>query len=307
MGMTRLRLATRGSALALTQSGMVAEALRQTWPDLDVELVVLLTSGDERDGRDPRRPDTDKSRFVKEIDEALLRGDADLAVHSAKDLPGQLAEGLAIVAVPERADARDALCGAAGIDRLLPGATVGTASLRRRAQLLAARPDLRVVDLRGNVDTRLCRLREGRFDAIVLAAAGLARLGMPAGMPISPDVIVPAPGQGCLAITVRAGDSHATALAEPLDHTPSHRQLLAERTVARRLGADCQTPFGVHARPANYGSLKLAAFAGPADGGPAMRASLMGSALAPEKLGIALADRLLAMGADRLFSGEEAA
>jgi hydroxymethylbilane synthase len=306
MGMTELRVATRGSTLALTQSRMVVETLRRTWPGLDVELVVLHTSGDERNGHEARSPDSDKSRFVKEIEEALLCGDADLAVHSAKDLPGQLPPGLAIAAVPERADPRDALCGAAGIEDLPPGALVGTASLRRRAQLRAARPDLRVLDLRGNVDTRLRRLSEGRFHAIVLAAAGLARLGLPAGAPISPDVIVPAPGQGCIALEVRVGDRRATALAEPLDHAPSHRQLVAERTVARRLRADCQSPLGVHAQQASRSSLKLAAFAGPADGGPAMRACLLGSARAPEKLGIALADRLLAMGAGRFFSTEAA-
>ena len=230
--MRRLRVATRGSALARAQSGMIADALRAAWPGVEVDLIVVRTG--------VRSPD-DKSRFVKEIEDALLAGEADLAVHSAKDLPGQIPDGLAIVAVPERADPRDALCGADALDGLPQGAAVGTASLRRRAQLLAARPDLRVSELHGNVDTRLRRLREGHWDAIVLAAAGLARLGLGDGVPLAPELMVPAPGQGCLALEARIDDERVRVLAQALDHPDSHRQLLAERAVARRLDAGCQT------------------------------------------------------------------
>ena len=162
-----IRLGTRGSALALAQARWVAERLKD-----EVELVPITTSGDKPQpsrGSDPLEGLTDKSRFVKEIEEALLAGDVDLAVHSAKDVPSELPEGLAIVGVPERADPRDALCGAGSLDELPEGAAVGTASLRRRAALLALRPDLKVRELRGNVDTRLTRLAEGHFDAIVLA------------------------------------------------------------------------------------------------------------------------------------------
>ena len=181
-----VRLGTRGSALALAQAKAVAERLPE------VDLVPITTSGD-------RGSQADKSRFVKEIEEALLAGDIDLAVHSAKDVPGELPAGLSIVGVPERADPLDALCGAASLDELPDGAAVGTASLRRRAQLLAARPDLDVRELRGNVDTRLRRLADGDFDAIVLARAGLERLGRAdEGSPLAE--LVPAPGQGCLAL-----------------------------------------------------------------------------------------------------------
>src|SRR5215212_2459944 len=166
---------------------MVAEMLG------GAELVEITTSGDRV------RAAGDKSRFVKEIEEALLAGEVDLAVHSAKDVPGALPEGLEIAAVPTRADPRDVLCGAASVDALPAGARIGTASIRRQSQLLALRDDIEIVELRGNVDTRLRRLEEGGYDAIVLAAAGLSRLGRPdEGVPIPVDVMTPAPGQGCL-------------------------------------------------------------------------------------------------------------
>jgi hydroxymethylbilane synthase len=165
-----LRLGTRGSALALAQARWVAEHLVG-----DVELVPIRTGGDERRG--PAPESSDKTRFVKEIEEALLAGQIDLAVHSAKDVPGELPDGLGIVGVPTRADARDALCGAGSLAELAEGAVVGTASVRRRSALLALRPDLRIQELRGNVDTRLRRLAEGSYDALVLACAGLQRLG----------------------------------------------------------------------------------------------------------------------------------
>jgi hydroxymethylbilane synthase len=297
--MSRLRIATRGSALALAQSGMVAAALRAAWPELDVELIVIRAGA--------RASAQDKSRFVKDIEDVLLAGDADLAVHSAKDLPGDIPHGLAIVAVPERADPRDMLCGAASLDGLARRATVGTASLRRRAQLLAVRRDLQVPDLRGNVDTRLRRLREGAFDAIVLAAAGLSRLDVQVGVPLAADLMVPAPGQGCLALEARVGDERVHTLARALDDEPSRRQLLAERTVARRLGADCQTALGAHARPTAEDALRLTAFVGLPDGTCAIRAALTGSARAPEALGTAVADILLAKGAGRVLSGQAAA
>ncbi len=181
-----LRLATRTSALALAQARLVAGMIEAVEPGVAVELVPVRTSGDERPPRAaPEAPVVagpgDKSRFVKEIEEMLLAGAADLAVHSAKDVPGELPDGLAIVGVPARADPRDALCGASSIATLPAGARVGTSSLRRQAQLLAAREDLEVRELRGNVDTRLRRLGEGDYDAVVLALAGLERLGLQTG------------------------------------------------------------------------------------------------------------------------------
>ena len=157
----------------------------------------------------------DKSRWVKELEEALLDGRADLAVHSAKDVPGELPDGLSIVGVPERADARDAVCGAAGVAAIPEGAVVGTSSLRRRSQLLALRPDLVVEDMRGNVDTRLRKLREREYDAIVLARAGLDRLGVDEGEPVDVALMTPAPGQGCLALEARSGDERDRGARRP--------------------------------------------------------------------------------------------
>ena len=221
-----IRLGTRGSALALAQARWVAERLPG-----EVELVPITTSGDAHQ--------PDKSRFVKEIEEALLAGEVDLAVHSAKDVPSELPDGLAIVGVPERADARDALCGAASLDELAEGAAVGTASLRRRAALLARRPDLDVRELRGNVDTRLRRLEEGHFDAIVLACAGLERLGRSdAGTPIDAEHVVPAPGQGCLVLEARAGHDDVAGAGA---HRP-RRPHLPDGRARARAGARRELP-----------------------------------------------------------------
>ena len=182
-----------------------------------------------------------------------MRGELDLAVHSAKDVPGELPAGLAIVGVPERADPHDALCGAGSLDELGAGAVVGTASVRRQAQLLALRPDLEVRELRGNVDTRLRRLADGDFDAIVLARAGLERLGRAAeGEPL--PALVPAPGQGCLALEARAGDSRAAAAAAALTDRRALIALTAERALVTALGATCHTPIGAHAEQRDGGT-----------------------------------------------------
>ena len=222
-----LRIGTRGSALALAQSGLVLAALEEL--GAAGELVPITTSGDRGAVAE------DKSRFVKEIEEALLAGEIDLAVHSAKDLPGVMPEGLALVGVPQRADPRDALCGADSLDTLNEGARVGTSSLRRRAQLLAARPDLNVAELRGNVDTRLRKLADGDYDAIVLAAAGLARLDRSdEGNPIG---LTPAAGQGCLALEARANDEEIAELAALMTHRDSLICLTAGRALVAGLDA----------------------------------------------------------------------
>jgi hydroxymethylbilane synthase len=267
-----------------------------------VELVPIRTAGDERaGGRAGPRPAEDKSRFVKEIEDALLRGEVDLAVHSAKDVPSELPDGLRIVGVPERADARDALCGADSIDALAEGAVVGTSSLRRRAQLLARRPDLRVEDVRGNVDTRLRRLAEGRYDALVLAAAGLARLGRDDGVPIPPDAMTPAGGQGCLALEARADDERAGERAAAITHRGSLERLTAERALVAALDASCRTPLAAHAERAGD-DLVLSSFVGLPDGSTWIRDSVTGSAAEPAALGRAAADRLLAAGAADLLA-----
>jgi len=267
----------------------------------DVELVPIATSGDE--GRAAGAPG-DKSRFVKEIEDALLRKEIDVAVHSAKDVPSALPPGLRIVGVPERADPRDALCGAGALEELPEGAVVGTSSLRRRAQLLARRPDLRVEDLRGNVDTRLRRLSEGRYDALVLAAAGLARLGRRDGVPIAAEDVVPAGGQGCLALEGRMGDERAAELGSAITHAPSVERLMAERALVAALDASCRTPLAAHAEHSD-GELVLSAFVGLPDGSVWIRDALTGPASDPGALGRAVAERLLAAGADDVLREAE--
>ena len=296
-----MRLATRGSALALTQARLVARLLEQAQPGLRVELLTVHTSGDER----PGAPD-DKSRWVREIEQALLDGAAELAVHSAKDVPGELPEGLAIVGVPARGDARDALCGARSLEQLPSGALVGTSSLRRRAQLLAARADLRVEDLRGNVDTRLRRLGEGRYAAVVLAKAGLARLGRADGAPLDPGSMTPAPGQGCLALEARSDNRPAVELAQRVQDAPAALCLAAERSLVTALGATCRTPMGAYAELAEEG-LRLSAFVGRPDGSEWIRDVLEGDPDEPTALGLALAERLRLAGAGPMLTAAETA
>jgi hydroxymethylbilane synthase len=288
-----IRLGTRGSALALAQARSVAERLPG-----EVTLVEITTSGD-RGSRD------DKSRFVKEIEEALLAGEVDLAVHSAKDVPGQLPEGLSIVGVPERADPLDALCGAGSLDSLREGAVVGTSSVRRRAQLLALRPDLSVRELRGNVDTRLRRLAEGGFEAIVLARAGLIRLGRgEEGAALGE--LVPAPGQGCLVLEARSGDEAAWEAAGALTDGDALAALTAERAVVTALEATCNTPIGAWARRAGGApTLHLTAFVGLPDGSHWIRDDFAGDAGDPAALGREVALRLEAAGARELLAEAE--
>jgi hydroxymethylbilane synthase len=300
----KLRLGTRGSALALAQAELVASALAAA--GLEVETVPITTSGDERPGGAAAAPD-DKSRFVKEIEDALLREEVDLAVHSAKDVPSELPDGLSIVGVPERADPRDALCGAATLAELSEGAAVGTSSLRRRAQLLAARPDLELRELRGNVDTRLKRLADGDFEAVVLAAAGLARLGRGGeGVPQSEQELIPAPGQGCLALEARSGDDAVAEAAATLTDRGALVELTTERALVDALEASCRTPVGARARVAD-GGLRLSAFVGLPDGSAWVRDSFDGDPAHPGALGAAVAERLLAAGAGELLAAAEAA
>ncbi|HEV2875117.1 MAG TPA: hydroxymethylbilane synthase [Thermoleophilaceae bacterium] len=286
-----IRLGTRASALALAQARSVAERLPG-----EVELVTITTSGD-RSSRE------DKSRFVKEIEEALLAGDVDLAVHSAKDVPGELPDGLSIVGVPPRAEALDALCGAESLASLDDGAAIGTSSIRRRAQLLALRADLEVRELRGNVDTRLRRLAEGGFDAIVLARAGLVRLGRGDEGKALPE-LVPAPGQGCLVLEARSGDQAAREAAATLTDGDSLTALTAERALVAALEATCNTPIGAHAR-GEGAQLRLAAFVGLPDGSHWIRDELDGAAADPAALGREVARRLEAAGARELLAEAE--
>ncbi len=305
-----IRLGTRGSALALAQANWVAERL----PD-EVEIVPIRTSGDQpsEKGQTLLGGFADKSRFVKEIEDALLRGDVDLAVHSAKDVPTDFPAGLLLSAVPGRVDPRDAICGASSIEDLTEGAVVGTSSLRRRALLLATRPDLDVRDLRGNVDTRLRRLAEGDFDAIVLAQAGLDRLGRGGeGRPLDPAGFVPAAGQGCLAVQTRDADDVANRAVSDLpgmtgvSENTDGKCLIEERHVVRLLEATCNTPIGVHATAVSERSIKMTAFVGLPDGSRWIRDQLeLPFAEAVGAIGGQVAERLRAAGAEELLAEAE--
>jgi len=240
---------------------------------------------------------------VKELEEALLDGRADLAVHSAKDVPGELPAGLSIVGVPERADPRDAICGAAGVAAIPEGAVVGTSSLRRRSQLLAVRPDLVVEDMRGNVDTRLKKLRERQYDAIVLARAGLDRLGVDEGEPVDAETLTPAPGQGCIALEARSDDDAVRQLANAITDRRALVELTAERAAVTALDATCHTPVGAHAQ-LDGDALTLDGYAGLPDGSAWIRDRVEGDAGGPSALGRELADRMLAAGAAALLGGQ---
>jgi hydroxymethylbilane synthase len=253
--LTALRIGTRGSLLALTQARTVAAALGE-----ETELVTITTAGDVDRARG------DKSRWTAALEAALLAGEIDLAVHSAKDVPGELGAGTEIVAAPRRADPLDVLVGERDLDSVRVGARVGTSALRRRSQLLAARPDLEIVELRGNVDTRLRKRSAGEVDVLVLAAAGLDRLGRRAEAGGSPtgEVFVPAAGQGTIAVQARTG-TPAAAAAAAVNHDRTLACLTAERAAVRELEASCHAPVGIHAQVVTNG-LRLRGFAGLPDG-----------------------------------------
>ena len=297
-----IRLGTRGSALALAQAEAVAEALG----DIGVAgapVVAIKTSGVHQTGGD-------KARFVREIERALLDREVDLGVHSAKDLPSELPEGLEIAGVPAPETAADAYVGGAGtLEELPEGARIGTSSLRRRAQLLALRPDLEVVELHGNVDTRLQRLQAGDFDGLVLAAAGLRRLGRKAevAFEFDPDQLTPAPGQGVLALEVRAEDSTTCTAAETLTDRDALARLTAERAVVASLEASCNTPLAAFAT-IDDGRMRVRGFCGLPDGSEWLRDELEDDASDPEGIGRALAERMSASGAGEILRrAEEAA
>lgn len=254
----------------------------------------------------------DKARFVRGVEQALLRGEAEIGVHSAKDLPAELTEGLMLAAVPPREDPRDAWIGVgSSLDEVPEGAKVGTASLRRQAQLLAARPDLEVSELHGNVDTRLRKLAEGELDAIVLAVAGLRRLGRAdeIAFPIPEEAMTPAAGQGSLLLQTRANDEEALVAVEGLVDGPSLREVTAERAVVALLGATCNSPLGVRASvDLPSGQMQIEAFVGLPDGSEWLRDRIDGDPAEPTLLGAELAKRLIDTGArDLLDRAEEMA
>ena len=308
----RLRLGTRGGDLALWQAAEVARFLKVRHPTLEIEQHIIRTTGDRVAGT-PLAQIGGKGLFTKEIEDALASGVIDIAVHSLKDLPTRLPDGLAVMAVLERADPRDVLVASPGTTlRQLPAGTrIGTSSLRRRAQLLAIDPALRIVDVRGNLATRLLKLDRGDVDALVLAQAGLSRLGLESRIAevLHPDIVVPAVGQGALAVEARVGDWQVASWIEELDHRPTRLATLAERAFLARLEGGCQTPIGALGTW-NNGTLTLMGIVADLQG----RASVRGTESATVEcerdaaaVGMRLADRLLADGARAILAGVRAA
>ena len=302
-----LRLGTRGSKLALAQSNTVADALRLAHPGLDVEIRILNTRGDATQAANvPLSSFGEKGIFAKELEAALLAGEIDLAVHSMKDLEHTLPDGLVIAAVPPREDPRDALIGST-LDALPLGARVGTGSVRRRALLLSRRPDLTLLEIRGNIDTRLRKWQEGQYDAICLAVAGLNRLGLQEHISeiLDPEWFTPDPGQGALAIQTRENDTILRNRIQALEDPITQANVAAERAFLRALGGGCKTPVGALAT--GYGwSLTVQAMAASPDGRTILRAETWGEtpgARPPERHGQELADDLRVQGADRLLGG----
>jgi hydroxymethylbilane synthase len=300
---TPLRIATRKSPLALWQSEHVAARLRAAHPDLEVVLVPMSTRGDEQLDRSLAAIGG-KGLFLKELELAMQRGEADCAVHSLKDVPMELEPGFALTAVLERADPADAFVSNAfaGIDALPQGAVVGTSSLRRQAQLRARRPDLQLRDLRGNVNTRLARLDAGEYDAIVLACAGLQRLGFDARIRarLAPPEWLPAPAQAVVAVETLAGDARTAARMAVLEHAPTRIRIEAERALNLALHGSCHVPVAAYAE-LDGDRLQLRAWVGSAVDGSGVAAAADGSAADPQALGKAVAADLLARGAGRFL------
>jgi hydroxymethylbilane synthase len=292
----RLRIGTRGSALALRQTNMIASALLRRWPDLAIEICHIRTTGDREQGASLQAIGG-QGVFVKEIEEALLHGDIDLAVHSLKDLPGTLAPGLMLGAVPKRADARDALISRSGktLAELSPGAVIGTGAARRIAQVRTLRPDCTVADLRGNVDTRLRKALDstGPYDAIILALAGLKRLRKSGVVTeILPfDSMLPAPGQGALGLEIRADDAWTRDLVAPLNDPATNIAITAERAFLAGLGGGCLAPIAALGR-VRSGKLWLTGMLELPDG-TLCRRSLTGTPAQAEAMGLSLAEAIM--------------
>ena len=293
-----LTIGSRGSQLALWQSHYVAELLNSS--SIQTRVEIIKTTGDHLQTASLVQAGG-KGLFTKEIEDALLAGAIDLAVHSLKDLPTETPSGLAISAIPEREDHRDALVGRR-LDELRSGARVGTSSGRRAAQLRVLRPDLAIEPVRGNVDTRLRKLKEGQYDAILLAAAGLRRLGLAEEIAelFSPEQMCPAAGQGALAIQTRAGDD-ASAICQSLDHEASCQAVTCERAALAALGGGCQLPVGAFAEAAN-GTLRLTAVVVAPDGSRHLRENAQGSSSDPHELGLRVAEKLLSRGARQILA-----
>jgi len=301
--MSRIRIATRKSPLALWQAEYVSAELKRHHPGLEVELLTMSTQGDKILDT-PLAKIGGKGLFVKELEKAMLDGDADIAVHSMKDVPMEFPEGLALTTICPREAPTDAFVSNTynSVQELPQGATVGTSSLRRQCQLRAARPDLNIVDLRGNVGTRLSKLDAGEYDAIILASAGLIRLKLAerirSELPI--ELSLPAVGQGAVGIECRADDAHTHALLAPLACEQTSVRVLAERAMNNRLHGGCQVPIAGHAT-LDGDTITLQGLVGSVDGKTILRAEHSGSTADPEALGVQVADTLLDLGAGPLL------
>lgn len=301
--MNLVRIATRKSALALWQANFVKAELEAAHPGLRVELVPMSTQGDKILDT-PLAKIGGKGLFVKELETAMLEGHADIAVHSMKDVPVDFPEGLMLHTICRREDPRDAFVSNhyQQLADLPQGAVVGTSSLRRQCQIKAMRPDLKIKDLRGNVNTRLAKLDAGEFDAIILASAGLIRLGFAARIASFLDfgTSLPANGQGAVGIECRTDDLVMQQLLAPLEHQETRICVLAERAMNRKLQGGCQVPIGAFA-VLNHNELWLRGLVGQLDGSEILRAEIKGQASQAELLGTQLAEQLLALGADRIL------
>ncbi|WP_412028120.1 hydroxymethylbilane synthase [Deinococcus yunweiensis] len=309
--MRTVTVGTRGSTLALAQTRWVVARLKEEWPDTDFRIQTISTKGDQqRVSLATMARQGDKGFWVKEIEDALLGGRIDIAVHSLKDLPTQQPEGLEVSSIPKRVDARDILVGKEGMKQLaaLPqGARVGTSSVRRKAFLNAYRPDLQIVNLRGNIDTRLAALAGDEYDAIVLAAAGLIRTEMRHRIDefIEPDILLPAPGQGALALETRADDDLNIEVAYAIHDHATDDRITAEREFLAGLGAGCMAPVGAHAS-IKGGILTLEGWVGALDGRKVIRGTTQGDAAECADLGAELAQDMLGQGARDLVDAAHA-
>lgn len=299
-----LRIATRESALALWQANYVKDLLEQAHPDLCVELVPMTTKGDQILDT-PLAKIGGKALFVKELEVAMLENRADIAVHSMKDVPVEFPEGLMLNTICEREDPRDAFVSNQfdDLDSLPEGSVVGTSSLRRQCQLKALRPDLVIKDLRGNVNTRLRKLDEGQYDAIILASAGLIRLEMPERIKqyLPAEVILPANGQGAVGIECRINDEQVQKWLSVLEHTETRQRVLAERALNRTLQGGCQVPIGAYAE-VDGDQIHLRGLVGSLDGKEIIRAEINGHVDDAESMGVTLANELLSKGADAILT-----
>ncbi len=303
MSLERIRIATRKSQLALWQAEFVGKRLQECHPGLQIELVTMTTQGD-RVLDSPLAKIGGKGLFVKELEQSMLRQESDIAVHSMKDVPVELPEGLHIPVILEREDPRDAFVSndVESLEALPQGAVVGTSSLRRRCQLAELRPDLKILELRGNVNTRLAKLDQGDYQAIILASAGLIRLGMHERIreTLAPQVMLPAIAQGAIGIECRQGDSEVETLLAALDDDKTHTRVMAERAMNARLQGGCQVPIGGFAE-IEQGVIVIRGLVGRPDGTEIVHGVISGRPGDAEELGDVLGQDLLARGADAIL------